>query len=68
MAEIKHNLLGGYLNSLASDNSSTATPQDVISPEKIPPLFFIWGEEFLCRKVFDSVYTLSKFLHSFTGR
>ncbi len=41
MAEIKHNLLSGYLNSLPTEN--------------IPPIFFIWGEEFLCRKVFDTV-------------
>ncbi len=41
MAEIKHNLLSSYLSSLTS--------------EKTPPIFFIWGEEFLCRKVFDAV-------------
>lgn len=41
MTEIKHNLLNGYLNSL--------------TPDTIPHVFFIWGEEFLCRKVFDTV-------------
>lgn len=41
MAEIKHNLLRDYLDSLR--------------PETIPPVFLIWGEEFICRKVFDTV-------------
>jgi len=41
MAEIRHNLLSGYLSSL--------------TPDTTPPLFFIWGEEFICRKLFDAV-------------
>ncbi|MBF0468677.1 MAG: DNA polymerase III subunit delta [Desulfamplus sp.] len=41
MPEIKHDIATTYLNSLQS--------------EKIPPLFFIWGEDFLCKKVFETV-------------
>lgn len=41
MAEIKHDLLSGYLSSL--------------TPDTTPPIFFIWGEEFICRKLFDAV-------------
>jgi len=26
-----------------------------LKPEAIPPVFFVWGEEFLCRKVFDAI-------------
>ncbi|MBF0389738.1 MAG: hypothetical protein HQK71_06490 [Desulfamplus sp.] len=43
MGEIKHNLLKGYLDSLSEPNAA------------IPPIFFIWGDEFLCRKAFDAV-------------
>ncbi|MBF0303145.1 MAG: DNA polymerase III subunit delta, partial [Desulfamplus sp.] len=53
MAEIKQNGLASYLNSLTSDNLSTT--YDSINSNKIPSIFFIWGEEFLCRKVFDAV-------------
>lgn len=55
MAEIKHNVLSDYLSSLKSDNSSGTNLQDSNNLNKIPPVFFIWGEEFLCRKVFDAV-------------
>ncbi|MBF0376984.1 MAG: DNA polymerase III subunit delta [Desulfamplus sp.] len=47
MAEIKHNILNDYLNSLREKTHSTS--------ENVPQLFFIWGEEFICRKVFDAV-------------
>ncbi len=55
MAEIKHNVLSDYLSSLKSDNSSGTNLHDSNNLNKIPPVFFIWGEEFLCRKVFDAV-------------
>ncbi|MBF0203138.1 MAG: DNA polymerase III subunit delta, partial [Desulfamplus sp.] len=41
MPEIKHHLLSDYLGSL--------------KPETTPQFFCIWGEDFLCRKVFDAI-------------
>ncbi len=41
MPELKHKELPSYLKSLEN--------------EVMPPLIFIWGERFLCRKIFDAI-------------
>ncbi|SLM27719.1 HolA (modular protein) [Desulfamplus magnetovallimortis] len=41
MPEVKHNDLQNFINTLKNS--------------KVPQVFFLWGEEFICRKIFDTI-------------